>query len=47
MNVRDAMEIISNYISMLHNQGILSDCEIKEISDAEYAVYVLLDAMGV
>lgn len=47
MNVREAMEIISAYISILHNQGVLSNCEIQEISDAEYAVYVFLDAMGV
>ena len=47
MNVREAMEIISSHIDMLYNQGVLSEDKMKNLSDAEYAVYVFLDAMGV
>lgn len=47
MNVREAMEIIGGYIDMLYNQGILADCEIVELQDAERTIYDFLNNMEV
>ena len=47
MNVREAMETISGYIDMLYNQGVLADCEIIKLQDAERAIYDFLNAMEV
>ena len=45
MNVHEAMEIISAYIDMLYNQGVLADCEIIELQSAEQTIYTFLEAM--
>lgn len=47
MNVREAIEIISSYIDVLYNQGVLFDNEIQELSDAEDAIYEFLNAIEV
>ena len=47
MNVREAMETISGYIDMLYDMGILANCEIIKLEDAERAIYEFLDAMEV
>lgn len=45
MNALEAMEIISAYISMLYNQGVLSNCEIIELENAEKVVYNYLNSL--
>lgn len=47
MNVREAMEMISGYISMLHNQGVLSNDELIELEDAEHTIYAFLKEMEI
>ena len=47
MNIREAIETISNYLYVLRDEGVFHDHEIAEISDAENAIYEFLDAMGV
>ncbi len=45
MNIHEALKTISTYIDMLHNQGVLYDYEIEELSDAEQALYDYINAM--
>ena len=47
MNVREAMETISGYITMLQCQGVFSNDELNELQDAEQAIYTFLKAMEV
>ena len=47
MNVREAMETLSDYITKAQCKGIYSIDELTEIQNAEQAIYVFLDAMGV
>ena len=47
MNVREAMETISGYISMLHCQGVFSNDELNELQSAEQTIYTFLEAMEV
>ena len=42
MNIFEAMEILSNYITMLDAQGVLLDGELEEMQAAESMIYAYI-----
>lgn len=47
MDVREAMGVLSDYITKAQCKGIYSIDELTEIQNAEQVLYVFFDAMGV
>lgn len=42
MNILEAMEILSNHITMLDAQGVLLDGELEEMQAAESMIYAYI-----
>ena len=42
MNILEAMETLSNYITMLDAQGVLLDEELEEMQEAESMIYAYI-----